>query len=154
LERVDDAQTEENYAHCRTAAQGGNGWGVYKWNALKSKSHNAKISQVRQQLTRKFGLSTEKKARPIVRAEDEFELLKTLWCSPELAFDHERYRIQLALLLQLGGITGNRPDALLKLTWGDVKVVLLRDPSGGTRARLVVELTFNDTKGYLGAKDP
>ena len=89
-----------------------------------------------------------------MRAEDEFELLKTLWCSPELAFDYERYRIQLALLVQLAGITGNRPDALLKLTWGDVKIVLLRDPSRGTRARLVVELTFNNTKGYLGAKDP
>jgi integrase len=127
---------------------------VYKWNALKSSSLDAKISQVRQQLIRKFGLNTEKKARPIVRAEDEFALLKTLWCSSELAFDHERYRIQLALLLQLAGITGSRPDALLKLTWGDVKVVLLRDPSGGTRARLVVELTFNHTKGYLGAKDP
>jgi hypothetical protein len=127
---------------------------VYKWNAFKSSSLNAKISQVRQQLTHKFGLSTEKKARPIVRAEDAFELLKTLWCSPEVVFEHERYRIELGLLAQLAGITGNRPDALLKLTWGDVKAVLLRDPSGGTRARLVVELTFNNTKGYLGAKDP
>ena len=71
-----------------------------------------------------------------------------------MVFEHERYRIQLALLVILAGITGNRPDALLKLTWGDIKFVLLRDPSGRTRARLVVELTFNNTKGYLGAKDP
>lgn len=48
-----------------------------------------------------------------MRAEDEVELLKTLWSSPEIALDHECLRMQLALILQLAGITGNRPGALL-----------------------------------------
>ena len=89
-----------------------------------------------------------------MRAEDEFELLKTLWYSPEMAFDDERQRIQLALLIQLAGITGSRPQALLALTYGDLNIVLLRDPIGKARPRLLVDLTFNHTKGYLGSKDP
>ena len=88
-----------------------------------------------------------------MRAEDEFELLKTLWCSPELIFPHERARVQLALILVLAGMTGNRPDALLKLTYGDVSICLLRDPSGGKQPRLLVDLTFNHTKSYSGDKD-
>ena len=88
-----------------------------------------------------------------MRAEDEFELLKTLWTSPELDFDHERLRAQLALIIQLAGITGNRPGALLNLRYEHLKVTLLRDPAGGEWPRPLLELTFNNTKGYLGLKD-
>nr|POE75084.1 hypothetical protein CFP56_78196 [Quercus suber] len=50
-----------------------------------------------------------------MRAEDEFELLKTLWESPEVELQHEFLRAQLALMIQLAGITGNRPGALRRL---------------------------------------
>ena len=100
-----------------------------------------------------YRLNTGKKTRPIVRVEDAFELLKTLWSSPEVVMEHERYRVQLALLLQLAGITGSRPEALLKITYSDVKISLLRNPSGGEQPRVVVDLTLNHTKGYLGDKD-
>ena len=33
----------------------------------------------------------EKKPKPIMRAEDEFELLKTLPLYNEMTFDHERH---------------------------------------------------------------
>ena len=88
-----------------------------------------------------------------MRAEDEFELLKTLWTSPDLSLDHERMRIQLALIVQLAGITGSRPGALLALCYRNLKITLLKDPSRSKWPRLLIELTFSDTKGYLGQKE-
>lgn len=88
-----------------------------------------------------------------MRAEDEFELLKTLWTSCEMAFGHERLRVQLALILQLAGITGNRPGALLALRYENLKITLLRDPAGSEWPRMLIEFTFKHTKGYLGLKD-
>ncbi len=34
-----------------------------------------------------------------MRAEDEFELLKTLYLSSEITFNYERHRVQLALII-------------------------------------------------------
>ena len=88
-----------------------------------------------------------------MRAEDEFELLKTLWLSEKIFFDHERHRIALALILQLAGITGNRPGALLALRYRHVKVFLLPDIVGGNHPRVLMEVKFEETKSYLGPKD-
>lgn len=113
----------------------------------------ANREQVRQQLAIKHGLRTEKKKKPIMRAEDEFELLKTLYLSSEMTFNHERHRVQLALIMQLAGITGNRPAALLAVCYRHIKVTLLPDPYGGERPRVLVEILYKYTKGYLGEKD-
>jgi len=88
-----------------------------------------------------------------MRAEDEFELLKTLFLSSEVMFNHERHRIQLALIMQLAGITGNRPAALLAICYRHVKVTLLPDPNGGERPRVILEIVYKYTKGYLGQKE-
>ena len=88
-----------------------------------------------------------------MRAEDEFELLRTLWGSAEVTMEHERLRVELDLILKLAGITGNRPEALLGLRWKDVKMALLRDPDGSEWPRPIVDLTFEKTKSYMGAKD-
>ncbi|KAK5109961.1 hypothetical protein LTR85_001800 [Meristemomyces frigidus] len=108
---------------------------------------------VRQQLAHEFNLGTQKQPKPIVRAEDEFELLKTLWSSPSLTFDHERMRVQLALIAQLAGITGNRPGALLGLLYKHLKVTLLRDPDGSAWPKVLLEFTFKSTKSYRGPKE-
>ncbi len=84
--------------------------------------------QVRQQLAAQFNLSTEKKEKPIMRAEDLFELLKTLWVSNEIKFKHERHRVQLALIMQLAGITGNRSGALLALCYKHIKGDSVTEP--------------------------
>lgn len=110
--------------------------------------------QARQNLIAEFDLSTVKEAKPIMRAEDEFELLKTLWESPEMHLQHERLRVQLALMIQLAGITGNRPGALRRLQYKDLKIALLLDGNSGNRPRLVMDFTFEHTKRYHGAKDP
>lgn len=88
-----------------------------------------------------------------MRAEDEFELLKTLFLSVEITFDHERHRVQLALIIQLAGIKGNRPAALLGVCYKDVKITLLPDPKGGELPRRLIEIAFKNTKGYLGEKE-
>ena len=88
-----------------------------------------------------------------MRAEAEFELLKTLYLSSEMTFNHERHRVQLALIMQLAGITGNRPAALLAVCYRHIKVTLLPDPHGGERPRVLIEIIYKYTKGYLGEKD-
>ena len=109
--------------------------------------------QVRQRLAIEHNLRKEKKKKPVLHAEDEFELLKTLYISTETTFPHERYRVQLALIMQLAGITGNRPSALLAVRYRDIQVTLLEDPDGGEQPRVLIEIVFNHTKGYLGEKD-
>jgi len=108
---------------------------------------------VRQRLAIAHNLRKDKKKKPVLHAEDEFELLKTLYISTETTFPHERYRVQLALIMQLAGITGNRPSALLAVRYQHVKVTLLEDPNCGEQPRVLMEIVFNHTKGYLAEKD-
>jgi len=108
---------------------------------------------VRQRLAIAHNLRKDKKKKPVLHAEDEFELLKTLYISTETNFPHERYRVQLALIMQLAGITGNRPSALLAVRYQHIKVTLLPDPEGGEQTRVLIEIVFHHTKGYLGEKD-
>lgn len=96
----------------------------------------------------------DKKKKPIIRAEDEFELLKTLHLSVEIIFDHERHhewhRVQLALLIQLASIISNWPGALLGVLYNDVKITLLPDLQGGEFSRRLIKIEFKNTKRYLG----
>jgi Protein of unknown function (DUF3435) len=89
-----------------------------------------------------------------MRAEDEFECQKTLYTSPEMVFDMEVHRLGTALLMQLAGSTGNRPQALLNLKFKHAAITLLPDPEGGVLPRVLMEWKFEDTKEYLGKKDP
>lgn len=109
--------------------------------------------QVRQQLAIKYGLKMEKKKKPITRGKDELELHKTLHLLVERIFDHERHRGQLALLMQLAGITGNRPGALLGVCYSDVRITLLPDSQGDEFSRRLIEIVFKHTKRYLGEEE-
>lgn len=108
---------------------------------------------MRQRLAIAHNLRKDKKKKPVLHAEDEFELLKTLYISTETTFPHKRYRVQLALIMQLAGITGNRPSALLAVRYQHIKVTLLPDPEGGEQTRVLIEIVFHHTKGYLEEKD-
>jgi hypothetical protein len=55
--------------------------------------------------------------------------------------------------MKLAGGTGNRPKALLQLRFRDISVALLPDPEGSEWPRVVIDWKFENTKGYLGAKD-
>jgi len=71
-----------------------------------------------------------------------------------MSMEHKRLRVQLALLIQLAGITGSRPSALMSLQYQDFKLSLLRDPGGSEWPRLIVDVTFRNTKSFLGPKAP
>ena len=66
-----------------------------------------------------------------------------------MIFDHERHRVELALILHLAGITGNRPAALA-LTHETARVTVLQV---GGQPRFLIEVSFNNIKGYLGDID-
>jgi hypothetical protein len=55
--------------------------------------------KARQNLVEEFKLSTAKEEKPIMRAKDEFKLLKTLWESPKVELQHEFLQAQLALMV-------------------------------------------------------
>jgi len=111
------------------------------------------MMNARQQFIQEFNLRTTPKEKPIMRVEDEFECLKTLWSSREMVFEAEVHRLAMALLMQLAGSTGNRPKALLQLRFRHVSVALLPDPEGSEWPRVMIDWKFENTKGYLGQKD-
>ncbi len=88
-----------------------------------------------------------------MRVENEFELLKTLYLSIEINFNHERHRVQLALIMQLTRITNNWPVALLAICYRHVKVTLLSNPQEEKRPQVLVKIAYKYTKSYLGKKD-
>lgn len=108
---------------------------------------------MRRGLSTEYNLTPKTREKMLVRVEDEFKLLHTLWTDDRMSFNHERYRIQLALIMQLAGVTGNRPAALLALCYRHVVVALLPDPKGERQPRVLIEIKFDETKGYLGKKE-
>lgn len=55
--------------------------------------------------------------------------------------------------MQLAGITGNWPSAVLGVCYNDVKITLLPDPQGGKFPQSLIEIAFKNTKGYLREKE-
>jgi Protein of unknown function (DUF3435) len=55
--------------------------------------------------------------------------------------------------MQLAGIIGNRPSALLAVRYRHIKMTLLKDPDGGKQPRMLIEVIFNHTKDYLREKE-
>jgi len=83
--------------------------------------------------------------------QDVLEITQTTLTTVEKMFQVGRYRIQTWFFLQGGFFTANRPDALLKLRYGDFKVTILRNPNGGPN-NVLLEITFEFTKSHLGPK--
>ena len=88
---------------------------------------------MRQRLSIVYCLRKDKKEKAVLHSEDEVELLKTLYTPTEREFPRERYRVQLALIMQFAGIIGNWPDALSAVRYQYIKVTVLQDPDGRER---------------------
>ena len=89
----------------------------------------------------------------MIRVEDLFKILKIIFISPEIIFDHERDRIQIILWVQLVAYTGNRPAAISALCYKNFKIAFIRDPDRKYKETLIIDITAADTKGYLGEKN-
>ncbi|KAJ9656079.1 hypothetical protein H2201_008651 [Coniosporium apollinis] len=110
------------------------------------------MHKVLRKLAKKHGLSKKNREKPCMYVEDLAEVVQTNLVTTKKRYSHGRHRMQTGLFLQLGGITGNRPKALLELRYRHITVTLLRDPENGPH-RLLLEFTFEFTKEYLGIKD-
>jgi Protein of unknown function (DUF3435) len=88
--------------------------------------------------------------------EDLKQVLRTNLTTSKKRYKCGRLRIEIQLLMQLGGFTANRPTALLGLCYRHILATLLRDQEGGYEdeyPRILLEFTFEFTKNFLGAKD-
>ncbi|KND88648.1 hypothetical protein TOPH_06717 [Tolypocladium ophioglossoides CBS 100239] len=62
------------------------------------------------------------------------------------------FRILAVLFFLLPAPAGSRPTSILWRRFGDIRVALLRDLDGGP-LKLLIRLTLEFTKTYLGTKD-
>ncbi|KAJ5542729.1 hypothetical protein N7535_005153 [Penicillium sp. DV-2018c] len=97
-------------------------------------------------------LSLKGRPKATMYVEDVAEFARVILSTTEMTFPCGWYRIQLFLFCQLAAITGSRPGALLKLRFRDLKLTLIRDPSGG-HPRLFIYLRPEFTKSFLGEKE-
>ncbi|KAF2012894.1 hypothetical protein BU24DRAFT_425506 [Aaosphaeria arxii CBS 175.79] len=84
---------------------------------------------------------------------DVREVSQTTIVTTKKMFKVGRYRIQTAFYIPSGFITGNRPDAILKLQYRHLRVTLLRDIKGGPH-QILIEYLFEFNKTFLGPKAP
>ncbi|EED11909.1 conserved hypothetical protein [Talaromyces stipitatus ATCC 10500] len=110
------------------------------------------MKRVIRHLSKKYHLKKKGRAKSVMYVEDLAKVVETTVVTTRKKFGHGRHRIELCLFLQLAGLTTNRPQAILDLCYRHILVTLLRDPCGGPH-RILIELTFEFTKEFLGAKD-
>ncbi|PLN74657.1 hypothetical protein BDW42DRAFT_189660 [Aspergillus taichungensis] len=103
-----------------------------------TKQMNRQMRRVIRRLAKKHKLSTKGRDKPPMDVEDLTKVVETTVSMTKKKFGHGRHRIELALFLQLAGLTTN--------------LSLLRDPQGGPH-RIIIEFTFEFTKEWLGSKD-
>ncbi|KAJ5507903.1 hypothetical protein N7527_010046 [Penicillium freii] len=113
---------------------------------------NRQMRRVIRKLSRNHKLSCKGREKSTMYVEDLTMVVETAISTTKKKFGHGRHRIELCVFLQLAGLTANRPQAILNLMYRHIRVSLLRDPQGGPH-RIVIEFTFEFTKGFLGTKD-
>lgn len=85
--------------------------------------------------------------------DDLKEQIETTIRTTEKGFKLGEMRVLAVLFLLLLAPQGSRPQSILKLRFGDLELSMVRDPMNPNGpARLVIELTLEFTKQYLGPK--
>lgn len=97
-------------------------------------------------------LINTRRASATMYAGDLAEYSSVVLTTSEMKFLLGWLRMSLILFGQLAGISGNRPEALVDLRYRHLMLTLIRDTDDG-RPRLLIELTPEFTKGFLGMKD-
>src|SRR2546423_967626 len=69
---------------------------------------------VKGDLTKKFGLKESCQGKSTATSMDMKIILEQLWCHDSYTFIHERYRIQLALFVQILAYSASRPGAVVE----------------------------------------
>ncbi|KAJ3554367.1 hypothetical protein NPX13_g10631 [Xylaria arbuscula] len=108
--------------------------------------------KVQQRLAVKYGLRTTRRRNRFMTVETLKEKIETTLSTTKKRFDLGELRILIVLFLLLLAPGGSRPESILMLRYGDIRVTLARDPEGGPH-NLMVRFTPEFTKTYLGAKE-
>ncbi|KAF8250945.1 hypothetical protein K440DRAFT_113864 [Wilcoxina mikolae CBS 423.85] len=113
-------------------------------------------------LTQRHGLDKSPKPRPVMDVNYLFSLLHYHWTCDTEIFPHERYRVQLPLLILLTAYTSSRPGTLVEcglyagtnegLHYRDIRLSLLRNPVLKDGDVLVLEVTCRFIKGERNGK--
>ncbi|KAH6719619.1 hypothetical protein BKA61DRAFT_707367 [Leptodontidium sp. MPI-SDFR-AT-0119] len=110
---------------------------------------------VRTVVAEKAGLCDKHKPKKMATLKDVSILLRHMWNEKEYTFNNERYRVQLALFMKLLVYSTSRPGAIAisdgyrgtneSMTYGDMKVQLLRDITGDetSRPEIMITVRFN-----------
>lgn len=78
--------------------------------------------------------------------------IETTLSTTKKSFKIGEMRILAVLFLLLLAPAGARPTSILRLRFGDLVIVLARDPEGGPH-NILLKFTLAFTKTYLGEKD-
>lgn len=84
--------------------------------------------------------------------EDLRDQIHTTLSTTEKSFRVGEHRILAVLFLLLLAPAGARPASILRMRFGDIQILLARDPAGGPH-KILIRFTLAFTKTYLGVKD-
>ncbi|KAK9774936.1 putative C2H2 finger domain protein [Seiridium cardinale] len=110
-----------------------------------------RIGNALVRLGEKYKLTHEKRENRSMTLTDLKHQIATTLRTTDKSFKLGEMRILAILFLSLLAPAGSRPTSILKLRFGDSRVLLARDPDGGPH-RLVIKFTLSFTKQYLGKK--
>ncbi|EDN08847.1 hypothetical protein I7I51_00505 [Histoplasma capsulatum] len=115
-------------------------------------------------LTDEYNLDLSVECKPTLSVEDLLSVLHYHWCLDTAAVPHERYTVQLPLLMLMTAYTSSRPGALTEsgcvrgsndaLRYRDVVLRVIPNPEELERHVLVMEVTLMFMKGKRNKSQP
>ncbi|EQL29130.1 hypothetical protein BDFG_08197 [Blastomyces dermatitidis ATCC 26199] len=115
-------------------------------------------------LTDEYSLDLSVECKPTLSVEDLLSVLHYHWCLDTSAVPHERYTVQLPLLMLMAAYTSSRPGALIEsgcvrgsnnaLRYRDVVLRVIPNPEEPGRHVLVMEVTLMFMKGKRNKSQP
>ncbi|RWA03585.1 hypothetical protein EKO27_g11521 [Xylaria grammica] len=112
---------------------------------------NRSMHKVLRKLAKLHGLGDQKRENRGMTIDDLKEQIETTLSTTKKSFKLGELRIYAVLFLLLLAAPGARPTSILRLRFGDTKVVLSRDPEGGPH-NLLIKYALAFTKTFLGEK--
>ncbi|KAI1271427.1 C2H2 finger domain protein [Xylaria sp. FL0933] len=112
----------------------------------------SKVQNAIHQMGEEYELSSDKRMNRSMSLGDLKTILDTVLRTTDMSFHVGEFRILNILFPLLMAPAGSRPNSICQLRFGDIQVLLARDPNNGPH-RLLIRFTLKYTKTYLGSKD-
>lgn len=114
-------------------------------------------------LTDEYDLDLSVRDKPTLGIEDLLVILRYHWCLDTATVPHERYTVQMPLLILMTAFTASRPGALVEsscargsneaLRYRDVVLRVLANPNSNDRI-LAMEVSLHFMKGRRNKSRP